>query len=94
MRPRTAAFSTFSGNSKGIPGPGTYNLDALALRNEHCILSTIKCYGAPLIKTGKRFNNSFIKNSREIPGPGHYSLQGSIDPKGSYTISKWRSSGA
>ena len=31
IRPRTAAYSSFGGTGKGIPGPGTYELDALSI---------------------------------------------------------------
>ena len=70
MRPRTAAFSSFSDSGKGIPGPGSYNMDALSIKKANCYVSTIRNYGVPLIKSGKRFNNDYVKNSREIPGPG------------------------
>ena len=53
-----------------MPGPGTYDLDALSIKKEHCIISTIRNYGVPLIKNGKRFNNDYINLSRQVPGPG------------------------
>ena len=69
MRPRTAAFSSFSASSRN-PGPGSYNMDALSIKKANCYVSTIRNYGVPLIKSGKRFNTDYIKNSKAIPGPG------------------------
>ena len=82
MRPRTAAYSSFNDTTRGMPGPGTYNLDALSIKNDHCVVSTIRSYGVPLIKRGARFNNDYINRTKFVPGPGHYKPKVGIDPKG------------
>ena len=68
-------------------------MDALSIEREHHVVSTYRNYGAPLIsRKGSRFNNDYIKKSREVPGPGSYRPKYNIDPKGIYTLSKWKSS--
>jgi hypothetical protein len=55
-----------------MPGPGAYDLELLGINNiEHCVVSKFKKFGAPVIsRSGKRFNNDYLKRSKEIPGPG------------------------
>jgi hypothetical protein len=57
-----------------MPGPGAYDLELLGINNiEHCVVSKFKKFGAPVIsRSGKRFNNDYLKRSKEIPGPGQY----------------------
>lgn len=49
IRPRTASFSSFQNFTKGFPGPGAYDLSAVEIKNERCINSKFKSFGAPLM---------------------------------------------
>lgn len=101
MRPRTAMNSAFQNFTKNNPGPGAYNHISVAKDasgNNRAVFSyhsRMKSSGGVAIsKGGERFDRSLLRASIDNPGPGMYKPKLNFDPKGSYSFSNWKSSGA
>jgi hypothetical protein len=97
MRPKTAKESAFQNHTRGLPGPGAYNVKASEGGPTGFILnSRYKSGGCAVIsRGGSRFDRSALRTAGAIPGPGNYALNRlEINTKGNYPVSRMRNSGA
>lgn len=104
LRPKTTKDSSFQNFTKGYPGPGTYEMTATEDKNGFCYISKYKSSTGTKINSitpgntnaSLRIDVNLMRRSMQVPGPGNYNDNEKLtmDPKGNYQFSKWRSSGA
>eukprot|EP00830_Metopus_es_P001488 TRINITY_DN11284_c0_g1_i1.p1 TRINITY_DN11284_c0_g1~~TRINITY_DN11284_c0_g1_i1.p1 ORF type:complete len:313 (-),score=29.65 TRINITY_DN11284_c0_g1_i1:22-960(-) len=91
MRTRTAEFG-IAASSKGIPGPGQYQLPTSIDPKGRYQFAKYRNSAATLFNPPSSVR--FKDTKGFVPGPGQYSTPSAISKEGTYAISNFRSSGS